>query len=60
MNDKKLEYTYCKKMLAYDIYGKDLYKIETDKAGGYESTLDVHVNFGKEVDLSGKILTKKG
>tara|TARA_Y100001935_G_C17310906_1_gene516096 strand:- start:2878 stop:3993 length:1116 start_codon:yes stop_codon:yes gene_type:complete len=39
LNDKKLECTYCNKMLAYDIYGKELYKIETEKAGGYESTL---------------------
>ena len=39
LNDKKLECTYCNHMLAYDIYGKGLYKIETGKAGGYESTL---------------------
>ena len=39
LNDKKLECTYCNKMLAYDIYGKGLYKVQTEKAGGYESTL---------------------
>jgi hypothetical protein len=39
LNDKKLECTYCNHMLAYDIYGKGLYKIETEKAGGFESTL---------------------
>ena len=39
LNDKKIECTYCNKMLAYDIYGKNIYKIETDKSGGYVSTL---------------------
>ena len=39
LNNNNLECVYCKKMLAYDIYGRGLYKIENDKAGGYESTL---------------------
>lgn len=39
LKDKKLECTYCDKMLAYDIYGRGLYKVETEKAGGFESTL---------------------
>ena len=38
LNEHKLECTYCKSMLAYDIYGKGLYKINNPKKG-YESTL---------------------
>ena len=34
----KIECTYCKSMLAYDIYGKQLYKVDNN-AIGYESTL---------------------
>ncbi len=39
LKDNKLECVYCNKMLAYDIYGRGLYRINTDKSGGYESTL---------------------
>tara|TARA_Y100000996_G_scaffold355661_1_gene296255 strand:- start:43 stop:1158 length:1116 start_codon:yes stop_codon:yes gene_type:complete len=39
LNEKNLECTYCNKMLAYDIYGRGLYRVNTEKAGGYESTL---------------------
>lgn len=38
LKNNRLECVYCKAMLAYDIYGKCLYKIE-NKADGYESTL---------------------
>ena len=38
LKSNKLECVYCKSMLAYDIYGKQLYKIE-NKVSGYESTL---------------------
>ncbi len=38
LKDNRLECVYCKSMLAYDIYGKGLYKIE-NKTDGYESTL---------------------
>lgn len=38
LNDNRLECVYCRSMLAYDIYGKTLYKIE-NKSDGYESTL---------------------
>ena len=38
LKDNRLECCYCKAMLAYDIYGKGLYKVE-NKVAGYESTL---------------------
>ena len=38
LKDNKLECCYCKAMLAYDIYGKGLYKVD-NKVAGYESTL---------------------
>lgn len=38
LKKNKVECTYCKAMLAYDIYGKELYKLD-NKAVGYESTL---------------------
>ena len=38
LQDNRLECVYCKSMLAYDIYGRALYKIE-NKNDGYESTL---------------------
>lgn len=38
LKDNKLECIYCKSMLCYDIYGKNLYKTE-NKVAGYESTL---------------------
>lgn len=38
LKDNRLECVYCRAMLAYDIYGKSLYKIE-NKTDGYESTL---------------------
>lgn len=60
LNDRKLECTYCKKMLAYDIYGKDLYKIETDKAGGYESTLFHTREFWKRGGFKWEDINKEG
>ena len=39
LKDNNLECVYCKNMLAYDIYGRSLYRLDTDKAGGFESTL---------------------
>tara|TARA_B100000686_G_scaffold348271_2_gene438880 strand:+ start:3166 stop:4269 length:1104 start_codon:yes stop_codon:yes gene_type:complete len=38
LKDNRLECVYCKSMLCYDIYGKELYKTE-NKIAGYESTL---------------------
>lgn len=38
LKDNRLECVYCRSMLAYDIHGKGLYKIE-NKTDGYESTL---------------------
>ena len=38
LKDNRLECVYCKSMLCYDIYGKQLYKTE-NKIAGYESTL---------------------
>ena len=38
LKENHLECVYCKEMLCYDIYGKQLYKTE-NKIAGYESTL---------------------
>ncbi len=38
LKENRLECVYCKEMLCYDIYGKQLYKTENTVAG-YESTL---------------------
>ena len=38
LKENRLECVYCKSMLCYDIYGKELYKTENQVAG-YESTL---------------------
>ncbi len=38
LKQHKLDCVYCKAMLCYDIYGKELYKTE-NKVAGYESTL---------------------
>ena len=38
LKDNKLECVYCKSMLSYDIYGKQLYKVD-NKISGFESTL---------------------
>lgn len=38
LRDNHLECVYCKSMLCYDIYGKQIYKTE-NKIAGYESTL---------------------
>ena len=38
LKKNKVDCTYCKSMLAYDIYGKHLYKVDNN-AIGYESTL---------------------
>ena len=38
LRDNRLECVYCKSMLCYDIYGKQMYKTE-NKVDGYESTL---------------------
>ena len=38
LKSNRLECIYCKAMLAYDIYGKTLYKVDDD-VNGFESTL---------------------
>uniref|UniRef100_A0A6C0L2V0 Glycosyltransferase 2-like domain-containing protein n=1 Tax=viral metagenome TaxID=1070528 RepID=A0A6C0L2V0_9ZZZZ len=47
LKENKLECCYCKAMLAYDIYGKQLYKVENN-IGGYESTLFHTKDFWKK------------
>ena len=47
LKDNKLECVYCKDMLCYDIYGKELYKTE-NKINGYESTLFHTKDFWKK------------
>lgn len=60
LKDNKLECVYCQKMLAYDIYGKGLYKIETEKAGGYESTLFHTRKFWKEGGFKWEDINNEG
>ena len=60
LNDNNLECVYCQKMLAYDIYGKGLYKIETEKAGGYESTLFHTRKFWKEGGFKWEDINNEG
>ena len=47
LRNNKLECVYCKAMLCYDIYGKELYKTE-NKLAGYESTLFHTKDFWKK------------
>lgn len=47
LKENKLECVYCKKMLCYDIYGKEIYKTE-NKIAGYESTLFHTKDFWKK------------
>jgi len=46
LQKSKLDCVYCKSMLCYDIYGKQIYK--TDKSFGYESTLFHTKEFWKQ------------
>ena len=39
LRNNKLKCVYCKEMIAYDIYGRGMYKVQTKSVGGFESTL---------------------
>ena len=47
LKENRLECVYCKAMLCYDIYGKQLYKTENN-VSGYESTLFHTKDFWKK------------
>ena len=47
LKENRLECVYCKEMLCYDIYGKEMYKTENPVAG-YESTLFHTKDFWKK------------
>jgi hypothetical protein len=56
--DNRLECVYCKKMLCYDIYGKQLYKTESPVAG-YESTLFHTKDFWKKSGFKWEDITSE-
>lgn len=58
LKDNKLECVYCKSMLCYDIYGKEIYKTE-NKIAGYESTLFHTKNFWKKSGFKWEDITSE-
>ena len=58
LKDNKLECVYCKSMLCYDIYSKEIYKTE-NKIAGYESTLFHTKNFWKKSGFKWEDITSE-
>lgn len=58
LKDNKLECVYCKNMLCYDIYGKEIYKTE-NKIAGYESTLFHTKDFWKKSGFKWEDITSE-
>tara|TARA_Y100000389_G_C17397070_1_gene483143 strand:+ start:198 stop:1292 length:1095 start_codon:yes stop_codon:yes gene_type:complete len=58
LKDNKLDCVYCKSMLCYDIYGKQIYKTE-NKISGYESTLFHTKDFWKKSGFKWEDITSE-